>query len=1240
MRIVIDMQGAQASNRQRGIGRYSLALTRAIIEQRGEHEVILALNGLFPDSVESIRSTFDKLLPAKNIVIWQSSGTIGSLDEANTWRRKSAELLREGFIASMRPDVVLITSLFEGLVDDAALSIHVLGRSIPTVAILYDLIPLIRRDRYLDNPQVEHWYERMLDHLRRADLLLAISESSRQEGMQYLGCPSDECVNISTAADAQFRPQQIDAAAERILRERYGLKHAFLMYTGGIDLRKNIEGLITAYAVVPVTIRQAHQLAIICSVQANDQAALEKLASQAGMKKHELVFTGFVPEDDLIALYNLCKAFVFPSWHEGFGLPALEAMSCGKAVICSDKSSLPEVIGQADAMFDPFDTASMTAKIVQVLTDDSFRLGLERHGIEQAKKFSWDKSAHQAISAIETLVTKQAHRQLPLATAARRPKLAYVSPLPPQRSGISDYSAELLPELARHYDIDVIVDQAALSDPWIKANCGIHSSQWLENHADRYERVIYHFGNSSFHQHMFRLLDRVPGIVVLHDFFLSGIAAHMDVTDYAPGFWARSLYESHGYPAVQQRFTAADTADVVWRYPSNIGVLRAATAVIVHSDASRTLAHQWYGPSIASEWSVIPLLRIPNRDQSRSEARHTLGFNEQNFVVCSFGVLGPMKLNQRLLDAWLDSALFADPRCILVFVGENQDDEYGRNLISQIRKTSKGERIRITGWNDAITFKKYLAAADLGVQLRSLSRGETSAAVLDCMNYGLPTIVNANGSMAELPDDGVWKLADEFDPADLITALETLWRDQGRREALGQRARDIVFEKHSPRRCAALYVEAIEAAYRKAELTTPGVIRAIAQLEPGPAGDQDWISVAQAISRSIPAPAAAPQLLVDISELVHRDARSGIQRVVRSILHELLDSGHEGYRIEPVYATAEHGYRYARKFTMQFLGLPDRLLDDDAIEFRAGDIFLGLDLQPITVVSQKHFYRQLRMQGVRTAFVVYDLLPINLPNAFFQGADAHHHQWLSVVMESDGAICISKAVAAELDAWSVAHIPPRNRTCRILSFHLGANIRASRPSLGLPDGAQIVLSELSLRPTFLMVGTIEPRKCHHQALAAFELLWKDYVDVNLVIVGKHGWLMEKLVSQLANHEELGKHLFWLDGVSDEYLERIYATSDCLIAASENEGFGLPLIEAAQHGLPVLARDIPVFREVGSEHITYFTGFEPRHIQDSVIEWIENSARNEVPLSNMTPWLTWSESVKQLTEALNKMESAK
>ena len=136
-----------------------------------------------------------------------------------------------------------------------------------------------------------------------------------------------------------------------------------------------------------------------------------------------------------------------------------------------------------------------------------------------------------------------------------------------------------------------------------------------------------------------------------------------------------------------------------------------------------------------------------------------------------------------------------------------------------------------------------------------------------------------------------------------------------------------------------------------------------------------------------------------------------------------------------------------------------------------------------------------------------------------------------------------------------------------------------------------------------------------------------------MIVGRPGWLVEELLEKLRHHPELGSLLFWLEDVSDADLERIYGACSCLIAASEGEGFGLPLIEAAQHRLPILARDIPVFREIAGEHASYFNGRTPEALAEAVIEWLKLRAQNRHPRSEGMPWVTWAQSADRLKAIL-------
>jgi glycosyltransferase involved in cell wall biosynthesis len=166
-----------------------------------------------------------------------------------------------------------------------------------------------------------------------------------------------------------------------------------------------------------------------------------------------------------------------------------------------------------------------------------------------------------------------------------------------------------------------------------------------------------------------------------------------------------------------------------------------------------------------------------------------------------------------------------------------------------------------------------------------------------------------------------------------------------------------------------------------------------------------------------------------------------------------------------------------------------------------------------------------------------------------------------------------------------------------------------------------------------MVGTVEPRKGQRQALDAMELLWKKGVDANLVIVGKQGWMVDELAERLAAHPEKDCRLFWLPGVSDEMLLELYRRASALLAPSEGEGFGLPLIEAAQHGIPIIARDLPVFREVAGEHAEYFSGLGPDDLADALERWLALHREGKAPVSTGMPWLTWQQSAQQLLDAV-------
>ena len=960
MRIVIDLQAAQSMSRLRGVGRYALSLAEGIVRLRGEHEVIIALSGLFPSTIVPLRAHFSRLLPPDNIRVWYAPSPVAEADASNIWRAEAAKCLREAFLARLRPDVVLLSSLFEGHVDNSVTSIHHFDQTTPTAVILYDLIPLLYPSHYLARPEINAWYNEKIGYLKQANLILAISASAKEEvATAKLTISAASIINISSAASDCFKKIHLDEDTTHLIRARYQLHNDFLMYTGGIDHRKNIEGLIRCYALLPASLKNTHQLAIVCSIQPDEHQRLTTLLKQYHLTPTDVLFLGYVPDEDLVALYNLCKAFIFPSLHEGFGLPLLEAMLCGAPVIGSNSSSIPEVINYPDALFNPLSDTAIAAKIEAVLTDATFRERLITHGKQHAKTFSWDKTAKTALLAMEALV-QSPHKTRPTTPEKKRPTLAYLSPLPPEKSGIAIYSAMLLPALAEYYDIEVIVDQPEISDDWIKQHCPIRDVHWFLTHADTYDRVLYHMGNSTFHAHLFDLIKKIPGVVVLHDFYLSGILAHLEHTSPDTPCWSRALYHAHGYQALAARYHTTDLGEIINQYPCNQAVIHESLGLIVHANEPQKMAQHWLGDPLTNAWFHVPLLRLPPPAlvDDRDTIRARLNLNEDSFVVCSFGFLASTKLSLPLLEAWLDSTLVKNPHNRLIFVGESEGP-YGEHIRALINKHQVASQVMITGWISDALFSDYLSSADLGVQLRTGSRGEASAAVLDCMVYGVPTLVNAHGSLAELPNDCVWKLADRFDHLELVNALNILAKNDDKRLELKTQARDFLQQHHTPASCANRYFDAIETCYAHAQHLPRLLTKAIAAI-PNRPSKSNLLLLSESISINKP-PQGIKQLFIDIS---HWKAWRSPAHKEKIHLRTLLNNPPTGYRIEPIYRTnAGHIYCYARKEMLTWLGCPSNLLEDTPIFAQAGDCYLTLNTT-LPTSTQQQLIEHLARRGI------------------------------------------------------------------------------------------------------------------------------------------------------------------------------------------------------------------------------------------------------------------------------------
>jgi glycosyltransferase involved in cell wall biosynthesis len=1097
MKIVLDLQSLQTESRYRGIGRYSLALARAMISEGKKHDFIIILNHNFPDTIAWVKKAFEDLLPQENILTFSVPRAAFGLDEDSQRRYQSAELIREYFIEQLKPDWVHVSSLFE----DFKVSVTSVGcfSQITTATTLYNLIPYLHQDKYLANPVLKSQYFHQFEHLMNSDLILTLSEQTRIEAIETLHFSNERVINIF-----------------------------------------------------------------------------------------------------------------------------------------SDTSIVPEVIRLDETFLDQSSITDTHDKLHTATNDDHLCKRLIEQGKIQSSNLFWKTSARSVLQAMKTINERKNnthHTRIQQSIDVKRPRLAYLSPLPPEKSGIADYSADLLPELSRYYEIDLVTDLNKISDPWLETKLRRISVAEFKGEAYKYDRVLYHFGNSEFHSHMFSLLAKFPGTVVLHDFFLSNILHYLESINPNSQVFRQALYSSHGYPSLLY-WRDKGALEAAWKYPCSEGIIKTAQGVIVHSKHALQLAERFFSFNNKEYIVHIPLSRHIPGQIDRVISRKMLGLTEEEFLVCSFGILNPTKLNDKILSAWLNSNLSGNMNCHLIFVGNGHGTLFEQSLLKMAKDAGVIKRVKITGYVSPQQYRQYLASTDIAVQLRTQSRGETSASALDCLSYGIATVVNKHGSMSELPEDTAIKLHDQFSIPELAKVLEELYIDPNKRRMIGQTAKNYVKNNLDPMQIAKRYFEAIESFAQNHPIAMQRqLISKIVDVSSNSVFRAEVLAdFAENIAENTQSHCML-KLLVDISVMVQVDLKTGIQRVVRSILQQFISNTPIGFRVEPVYRS-KGGYYYAHHFMLDFLGIQDFRSMDTPVDVSKGDIFLELDLDTNIDELSLQWLQYNSQRGLKIYYVIYDILPLIHPEWFLSDMNAVFKQWIDhIATVSDGLIGISRATAEEIGSWLNEHPVERIKPLQIDYFHLGADIEASKPTEGLSSEDKSSLDQISNKINFLMVGTVEPRKGYQQVLEAFEQLWNKSYHMNLVIIGKQSFGVKDFIQRLTNHPQKGKHLFWFDQASDELLLNIYSKASALLMASEGEGFGLPLIEAAKHGLPIIARDLPVFREVAGNNAFYFSGTDAASLASALEKWLDLFKQNKHPTSQGIKWLTWAESAEQLKKAL-------
>lgn len=510
MRILIDLQSCQNGSRFRGLGRYTLNITKALLRLETAHEFVLLLSDQFPDAIEHLRRELTPYLSQNAFRICSIPDRVEAAGGSNAWRYRAAEIVRSAFIAQCKPDVVFIPSFFEGLWDNVVVSLD--KGDYVIVATLHDLIPLEDPERYLASPDDREAYIRRLHDLGKIDRFIAISDYVSRDAQTRLAIPQNKIQVVLNGVDEEFAPAKLTEADRDRLMQRLAITKPFVFNNSPLEQRKNLEGLISGFASMSAQYRNAHQLVISGKFDDYARNHLRSLAEAEGLAEGTLILTGYVSDEDMIALYSECALFAFPSHSEGFGLPPLEAMACGAPVVVANATSLPEVVDRPDLLVDPTDPLALAKAMELILGNPSLQAELRNYGLSRARKFTWTQNAKMVLAELEACASKRTSGKVTVQQTERdKAPLAFVCMDMAETSHIAGRLLALLSELSIRYDVTLISESDGEITPWIKAPLNIRSPEWFERNSWRFGDVIY-AGDSASDDKLLSLMTIKPGL--------------------------------------------------------------------------------------------------------------------------------------------------------------------------------------------------------------------------------------------------------------------------------------------------------------------------------------------------------------------------------------------------------------------------------------------------------------------------------------------------------------------------------------------------------------------------------------------------------------------------------------------------------------------------------------------------------------------------------------------------------
>ncbi len=651
---------------------------------------------------------------------------------------------------------------------------------------IHDLIPLIIPQDYLDKwlAETRKEYQRRIEKLPIwADQLIFVSESAKSDFEKIDPRVNCKSVVIPLAVDHTKFWLPISHKAKSI--------NPYILFIGGFDPRKNMIKALEAFSYLVKDYSQEFKnlkFYIVCTYNEETRKSYEHLAEQLGILDR-LVLTGYINDDELVTLYQEATVFFFPSRYEGFGLPVLEAMACGLPIVTTKVSSIPEVIGDLAYYCSLDDPKDMALALKKALSESGNNPDRKKESIRRAREFTWAKTATSYLKLFTNTILDTSKR----GKSQRRHKIAYVSPWPPQRSGIANYSFEIVEQLKKYVDITLYIENLQKSNA-NDLDIEIRSISILSKEITKYDCIIYHIGNNTnFHKEIYKTAWKYPGIVVLHELNIHPFLADAFLGTEEEYLYADALIKGYGdlgkssYNAVKSKGILPE----IWKFPMSHALAKRSIATIVHS--------QWVKEQLQEidNVFVVPLGCVDNSTLDTVNAalnaenvtislKKRFGFSDNNFLISTFGFVNRLKRLPCILEAIKILIDMGYPIQFLIG-GDLIDPSLG--IQETIESLGISSNVIISGYLSDQDFEHCMRMSDIILNLRYPSLGESSAALMKALSYGKACIVSNYQQFTELPDSVCWKVdIGDLEVPQLVAYLEELMRSPAVRKQLGKNA--------------------------------------------------------------------------------------------------------------------------------------------------------------------------------------------------------------------------------------------------------------------------------------------------------------------------------------------------------------------------------------------------------------------------------------------------------------------